>query len=259
MKILAVDDEPIALEGLVSAISKVDPYADVHGFGNVSDALMYAFVSHPQVAFLDVNFRAESGLDLAKKLKEINPQINIIFTTGHKQYMEEAFRMHVSGYIVKPVTPEKITGELANLRTPVYDCSEKKVRVQTFGDFEVFVNDKPLQFSYLKTKEIFAYLVDCRGSMCTNGTLISLLWGDDDPSAHRSYLSNLLADLSKTLKDVGCENVLIKRRGQIGIDTTKIDCDYYRWLKGDPRARAAFAGKYMYQYSWAEVTLASML
>ena len=95
--------------------------------------------------------------------------------------------------------------------------------------------------------------------MCTNGTLICILWGDDDPSAHRSYLSNLLADLSKTLKDTGCENVLIKRRGQIGIDTTKIDCDYYRWLKGEPQARAEFAGKYMFQYSWAEVTLASMM
>ncbi|MEE0856914.1 MAG: response regulator [Ruminococcus sp.] len=259
MRILAVDDEPIALKGLMSAISEVVPNAEVNGFGNISDALLYAYVNHPQVAFLDVNFRAESGLDLAKRLKEMNPKINIIFTTGHKHYMEEAFKIHVSGYIVKPVTPEKIKGELSNLRTPVDDYSEKKMCVRTFGDFEVFVNNKPLQFSYLKTKEIFAYLIDCKGSMCTNGTLICILWGDDDPSAHRSYLSNLLADLSKTLKDAGCENVLIKRRGQIGIDTTKIDCDYYRWLKGEPQARAEFAGKYMFRYSWAEVTLASMM
>lgn len=259
MRILVVDDEPIALEGLVSMISEVAPQADVHGFDNASDAFIYAFTAYPQVAFLDINLRADSGLDLAKRLNEINPQINIIFTTGHKQYVERAFEMHVSGYVVKPVTPEKISRELANLRKPVTGSKDKKVRIKTFGDFEVFVSNKPLQFSYLKTKEILAYLVDCRGSMCTNGTLIGLLWGDDDPSSHRSYLSNLLADLSNTLKDAGCEDILIKRRGQIGIDTTKIDCDYYRWLDGDPRARAAFAGKYMFQYSWAEETLASLI
>ena len=67
----------------------------MNGFGNISDALLYAYVNHPQVAFLDVNFRAESGLDLAKRLKEMNPKINIIFTTGHKHYMEEAFKIHV--------------------------------------------------------------------------------------------------------------------------------------------------------------------
>ena len=77
MRILAVDDEPIALEGLMSAISEVVPNAEVNGFGNISDALLYAYVNHPQVAFLDVNFRAESGLDLAKRLKEMNPKINI--------------------------------------------------------------------------------------------------------------------------------------------------------------------------------------
>ena len=258
MRILAVDDEPLALEGLVHTISGVVPDAEVRGFGNSSDALVYAFTSRPQVAFLDVNLRADSGLDLAKRLKDIDPKINIIFTTGHKRYMQEAFEMHVSGYIIKPVTPEKIKRELANLRTPVVTTAGNKLRVQTFGDFEVFVDDKPLQFSYLKTKEILAYLVDRRGSMCTNGTLLEVLWENDDPASHRSYLSNLLADLSKTLKDAGHENVLIKRRGQIGIDVTKIDCDYYRWLEGDPQARSAFAGKYMFQYSWGEVTLASM-
>lgn len=259
MKILVVDDEPIALEGLVSTISEVAPQANVRGFGNASDALVYAFTACPQVAFLDINLRADSGLDLAKRLIEMNPQINIIFTTGHKQYMERAFEMHVSGYVVKPVTAEKVSRELSNLRKPVTEFKDKKVRIKTFGDFEVFVNEKPLQFAYLKSKEILAYLVDCRGSMCTNGMLIGLLWGDEDPSSHRSYLSNLLADLQNTLKDAGCEDILIKRRGQIGIDTTKIDCDYYRWLDGDPRARAAFSGKYMFQYSWAEETLASMV
>ena len=259
MKILAVDDEAIALGGLVSCIEEAASDAEVKGFSNVSDAVFYAMTERPEIAFLDINLRADSGLDLAKRLKDIDPQINIIFTTGHRQYMEEAFGMHVSGYIVKPVTAEKIRNELSNLRAPVAEKNECRVKVQTFGDFEVFVDGTPLQFGYSRTKEIFAYLVDSKGSMCTNGKLIDILWEDDDPMSHRSYLGNLLADLSATFKNCDCEDVIIKRRGQIGVDTTKIDCDYYDWLAGDKAAREAFTGEYMYKYSWAEVTLGSML
>jgi two-component SAPR family response regulator len=258
VRILAVDDEPIALDGLVTSISEAAPDAEVRGFSNVSDAVLYAMMSHPEIAFLDINLRADSGIDLAKRLKEIDPQINIIFTTGHRQYMEQAFEMHASGYVVKPVTVEKISHELSNLRAPVEQASAKRVRVKTFGDFELFVDEKPVQFGYSRTKEIIAYLVDCRGSMCTNGRLIDVLWEDDDAMSHRSYFGNLLADLLKTLKDYDCEDIIIRRRGQIGIDITKIDCDYYDWLEGDPKAREAFAGEYMAQYSWGEMTLGSM-
>lgn len=258
MKILAVDDEPIALEGLVSSVKEAAPDAEVSGFGNVSDALFFAMMSRPEIAFLDINLRADSGIDLAKRLKEIVPDINIIFTTGHRQYMEDAFRMHASGYVVKPVTVDKIRAELSNLRAPVAKAPERRIKVQTFGEFEVFVDGSPMQFGYLKTKEILAFLVESRGSMCTNGRLIDVLWDDDDASSHRSYFGNLLSDLSKTLKEYDCEDILIRRRGQMGIDTTKIECDYYNWLEGDPNARAAFKGEYMSQYSWGEYTLASL-
>ena len=258
MKILAVDDEPIALEGLVSSVKEAAPDAEVSGFGNVSDALFFAMMSRPEIAFLDINLRADSGIDLAKRLKEIVPEINIIFTTGHRQYMEDAFQMHASGYVVKPVTVDKIRGELSNLRAPVAEAPERRIRVQTFGEFDVFVNGSPMQFGYLKTKEILAFLVESRGSMCTNGRLIDVLWDDDDAASHRSYFGNLLSDLSKTLKEYDCEDIVIRRRGQIGIDTTKIECDYYRWLEGDPKARDAFKGEYMSQYSWGEFTLASL-
>jgi len=254
-----VDDETIALDGLVESIKAASPDAEVVGFGNVRDAVFFAMTNRPEIAFLDINLRADSGIDLANRLKEIVPDINIIFTTGHRQYMEQALGMHVSGYVVKPVTVEKIQSELANLRNPVSTGKKCRVRMQTFGDFEVFVDGVPMQFGYSRTKEILAYLVDCRGAMCTNGKLIDVLWEDDDPMSHRSYLSNLMSDLNNTLKNYDCEEIVIKRRGQIGIDTTKIECDYYEWLEGDPKARAAFAGEYMFQYSWAEVTLGSMM
>ena len=49
-----------------------------------------------------------NGIVLAKRLKEIYPQINIVFVTAYSKYTDEAFSLHASGYIYKPVTKDKI-------------------------------------------------------------------------------------------------------------------------------------------------------
>ncbi|MBR1873926.1 MAG: response regulator [Eubacterium sp.] len=258
MRIIVVDDEYLALEGTLAGLKKVAPEADVRGFRDPGEVIEAVREEGVDVAFLDIEMRSMSGFDLAVELRKINPAINIIFTTGFREYMEDAFGIHVSGYILKPVTPEKLEKELNNLRFPIEKTS-RRMRVQTFGEFEVFVDDQPLAFSYAKTKELFAYLIDANGAMVTNGTLMAILWEDDMDGEHRSYLRNLVADLMHTLKDCGCDDVILRRRGVIGVDKSKVSCDYYDLLKGDETAARSADGEYMLQYSWAEVTHGAIL
>ena len=157
MKILALDDEQIALEGLVLAAKKAEPSAAIYSFRKPGEALEFCKTMSCEVAFLDIQMRNMSGVELAKKIKLLNPQTNIIFTTGYTDYMKEAFDIHASGYILKPVTPAKIQKELDNLRFPVLPAAKKKVRFQTFGNFEVFIDGEPVRFKYEKTKEMLAY------------------------------------------------------------------------------------------------------
>lgn len=79
MRIVAVDDERIALNGLVSAIKKVAPDEELLSFQSPSEALSAAKESVFDIAFLDVEMRGMDGITLAKRLKAINPKINIIF------------------------------------------------------------------------------------------------------------------------------------------------------------------------------------
>ena len=65
---------------------------------------------------------------------------------------------------------------------------------------------------------------------------------------------NLALDLRKTLASIGMEDVLIRCSGELSVRTDRIDCDYYRMLRGDLDAVNAFQGEYMEQYSWAEPT-----
>lgn len=253
MKIIAVDNEKLALEGLEKTIRRVIPGADVTSFRDPRQVLEND-VSDIDVAFLDINMYPVNGIELAKKLRQINPHVNVIFTTGYSEYTGDAMGIHASGYIMKPVTFEKVKKEIEDLRYPVNTEQGSRVRVQTFGNFEVFMNHQPVHFKYSKTKELLAYLVDRRGSLCTNGEIMAILWEDDASEKHTSYLKNLRKDLCTTLDELGCGDILVRRRGNIGIIPSKIDCDYYDYLAGKKDARESYGGEYMTQYSWAEYT-----
>ena len=255
---MAADDERLALEGLLSAIRETAGEADVTGFEDPEELLSCAKQEKPDVVFLDIEMNTASGLTLAEQLQAIHPKVNIIFVTWYREYMDRAFYLHASGYVLKPVTPEKIRHELDHLRFP-QEQSSSRMRIRTFGKFDVFAGGHPVTFGYAKTRELLAVLVDAGGGLCSMNQISDILWEDEAPWKHASYLRNLLADLRNVLERCGCPEVLIRRKGMAGIDRTAVDCDLFALQEGDPLARTAFRGEYMSQYSWAEVTLARLL
>ena len=68
------------------------------------------------VAFLDIQMRGLSGVELAEALRLQNPAVNLIFVTGYDQYTGDAMALPASGYILKPVNNAKIEKELSALR-----------------------------------------------------------------------------------------------------------------------------------------------
>lgn len=251
MKILAVDDEKIALEGLIQAVKEAEPEAEVFGFRKSAQALEFFSQTSCEVAFLDVQLRGASGIDLARQMKLINPAVNIIFATGYGDYREDAFDMHVSGYLMKPITPQKIRNELDNLRYPVPVTPKKRILIRTFGNFELYVDNRPVAFKYEKTKEMLAYLVDRRGAYCNNAEIMAVLWQD---TSHVSYLSNLKKDMADTLSLLYCSDLVETARGKMRICLDLVECDYIDWCQGKLHAINQYRGEYMAQYSWAEFT-----
>ncbi|MCR4628905.1 MAG: response regulator [Bacillota bacterium] len=254
MRCMVVDDERISMEGEMNEVRKAVPDAEIVGFLNAAEALSYAEKYPIDVAFLDIEMDSMNGIGLAERLEEIQPRINIIFATGYDSYTKKALDLHVSGYLLKPISVEDIRNEMAHLRFPVGEVKQDAIRVRTFGNFEVFSGDKPVKFKYNKTKEMFAYLIDRRGAACSNGEIIGILWEDDMPESKYSYFANCKWDLAETLSAHGAGDALIKTRGRIGIAVDKVDCDFFRFLNGEKDARQKYSGEYMSQFSWAEYT-----
>ncbi len=247
MKILLVDDEELQLIRLEKTCRKIMPDATYYCYTNPKKAYNEMINEKIDIAFLDVEMPEINGIILAKKLKAINPQVNIIFVTAYDNYALDAYKLHASGYVMKPVTEVKVKNEIEGLRYNIELKKTKPLQVKCFGNFEVFKDGIPLKFHRQKSKELFAYLVDREGSSSNINELNAILWEED----HKSYLRNLIADLQDTLKEVGCEDVFIKRHNECFIDPTKIDCDAYEYKKGNPDAIRMYRGEYMIQYSWA--------
>lgn len=254
MKILCVDDEPLALEMLEQAAKEAKPDAEVKAFLKPSLLLEEAKQNGGDVAFLDIHMRGKTGVELAKELKEINPKMNIIFVTGFDEYTGDAMRLHASGYVMKPVTKEKLEAELLDLRFPIVPKSDAILKVQCFGNFDVFTPDgTPVHFERSKSKEVFAYLVHRHGSSCTVKEIAAALFEDEPYDLkQQAYLQKIFSAMMKSLKKIGAEKVVNKSYNSLSVNTKLLDCDFYRFQELDAGAVNAYQSEYMSQYYWAD-------
>ena len=119
MKILLVDDEELQLIRLENAARKaLPPDCEFLCYTNPVKAFEENTDNKFDIAFLDIETPVINGVQLAKKLKSVNPHINIIFVTAYDNYALDAYKLHASGYITKPVNESKIKEELDGLRYP---------------------------------------------------------------------------------------------------------------------------------------------
>ena len=254
MRIVAVDDEELMLRALVRAISASPDVKEVVEFSSPEKALTYVKENSIDVAFLDINMRGMGGIALAEKIINLRPNSKIVFCTGYEEYAIPAFKLHASGYLMKPISAEDVQGEIDNIKG--VRQKEKLLEVKCFGNFEVYVKGERLSFKRSKTKELFAFLVDRKGAGLTAKQICAVLFPDDtDDVKNTAYLRQLVLDLKNTLNSVGADAVFCHETPFYRVDTSMIKCDYFSYLENK---KPEFLGEYMAQFSWAEETCANL-
>ena len=259
MRVLIIDDEPLAVQGLEKTVRRVlGEDAEIFTAQHWETAVEIAGAEAPDVVFLDIEMPGMSGLELAKRLKDVRPDTDIVFVTAYPEYSLDAWRLHVSDYLLKPADEDDVREALDNLRHPPANApadDSARLRVQCFGNFEAFGPDgRPLVFKRSGAKELFAYLVARRGAGATLAELCGVLWdGEDDIEKRKPYLRTYFATLRKTLAGVGMADAVRHTRDSYAVDTRWLDCDYYRFLEMEPVAVNSYRSEFMSQYSWAEM------
>ena len=246
---IAVDDEVLMLGALVAAIKASPDIGEIFDFSSCEEALEFVKGNSADIAFLDINMRGMGGLVLAEKIVSLCPDCKIVFCTGYEKYAIPAFKLHASGYLMKPVSARDVQAEIDNIKH--VSGNQKPLEVKCFGHFEVYAKGQKLIFKRSKTKELFAFLVDRNGAGVSVAEICVALWENDEEHKKHNYIHQLFRDLRQTLENAGMEAVFERNNYLYSINPAKMDCDYFSYLK---TGKPDFGGEYMTQYSWAEGT-----
>ena len=252
MKILIVDDEAYLREELRSALERITSDNEYFEAEDYDSAVKLISENNFAIAFLDIHLQGKNGLAIAETAKRISPQTNIIMVTAYSEYAIQAFKLFVSGYVLKPFSDNDIKMALDNLRTPVESMQNNLLEVICFGNFEVMCGGKPMKFKRSKEKELLAYLVCLKGTSANRNEICANIFEDSvSPEKAATNFRQVFSSLKKDLAKQGFENIIIHNsNNSYAIDTSLLHCDYYDYITG--KAQNIYRGEFMNQYSWAE-------
>lgn len=145
---------------------------------------------------------------------------------------------------------------LYNLDVKTEEVPQTKVRIRTFGYFDVFVDDTPIAFRNEKSRELLALLTDRRGGFVSAEEAISFLWEDEPAnSVTLARYRKVALRLKNLLEEYGVGDIVESVNGKRRIVPEKVQCDLYDYLTGQ---KELFKGSYLSNYSWAETTLGEL-
>ena len=117
--VILVDDEKIVLAGGLPILEKSLPDTVISGFDKPSAALEFARSNTVSLAFLDIEMGKSNGLEICQELLKINPRTNVVFLTSYINYSFDAWSTGACGFLLKPLTVEKVSEQLHILLYPI--------------------------------------------------------------------------------------------------------------------------------------------
>ena len=145
---LIVDDERLARKELISMLgefTQIKVIGEADGFDQAKDQIIK---NEPEVVFLDIQMPGKSGFDL---LNEVDVKAKIVFVTAFDEYAIRAFDINAIDYLLKPVSPERLTQSIERL----FDKSKPiKILSRQLNYFDRLFIEVGNRIRFLKINEI---------------------------------------------------------------------------------------------------------
>lgn len=252
MKIIVVDDEQSALQVFLGEIIGEKNVEYKFYYDDAAAVCNYVAVTPVDAAFLDVKMPNVNGIELARRLIEINPNLKIVFITGlplTESDLPEPVKARTVGFLYKPY-------DVSTLQKYLSQIEDKKriLRVKMFNTFDCFIDGKAVKFSSNKSKELFALLIAYNGRHLTMSDAISQLWPDGDAEKSKALYRDAVWRLRKTLEEIAVPCVEWGRAVLV-VDKTFLSCDYWDFLL---TGKGGYYGEFCKTYDWSIEYLAEL-
>ncbi len=155
MKVLIVDDEPLAVRRLQRLLSHLGDY-EVMTAHNGEQALVQVAKHHPQLVLMDIEMPVMDGMQAARQISDKYPQTAIIFLTAHEQFALPAFEVKAVDYLLKPVATTRLQRALDR----VSDKQQERLTIKE-GSRLLSVPVNEVICLQAEDKYVTAYLSDC--------------------------------------------------------------------------------------------------
>jgi DNA-binding LytR/AlgR family response regulator len=194
--VLAVDDEPPALDELAYLLNADGRVAHVHRAGDATEALRVLRDTEVDAVFLDIRMPGLDGMELARILRRFARPPAIVFVTAYDDGAVDAFDLGVTDYVRKPVRAERLGESLrrvAGLRlaptpAPVAPSDEPAIPVELAGTTRMLPRSS---VRWVEAQGDYARLHTSDASHLVRVSLATLAerWADAGfVRIHRSYL-----------------------------------------------------------------------
>jgi two-component system LytT family response regulator len=111
MRVLIVDDEPIARRGMRRLLEQQPGVEIVGEYGDGAAAIEAIVARTPDLVFLDVQMPGLSGFDV---IERVGPEAmpGVVFVTAYDRHALRAFEVHAIDYLLKPLDPDRFRDAL---------------------------------------------------------------------------------------------------------------------------------------------------
>ncbi|MEK3912138.1 response regulator [Paenibacillus sp. FSL H7-0331] len=239
MKVLLVDDEPAMLLAMKRLLSNMEGVELVGSFQNAAEALDFIRDSEVDLAFLDIQIAVDNGLELARSLRSVRAELEIVFTTSHAEFAIQAYDVYPLDYMVKPISRMRLAQTItrASIRRSASSSSSdggdlllNRLTVRGLGCFEA--SSKQLgavKWISKKSMELFAYLLVHRGRSVAKIRVLEDVFPDMPLKNAEVYLHTAVYQLRKALSLHGFKEMVTSAQEQYRVDLDQADVDFIRF------------------------------
>lgn len=243
MKVVVVDDEPIMLLAMKRMLSDMEGIELIGSFQHAAEVSAFIENEHVDLAFLDIQIATANGIELARQLRLMNKELDIVFTTSHSGYAMEAYDVYPLDYIVKPISRQRLTQTVARavkrrsqLLSSIHELAvtdNPKLKVRILGCVEVnSVQQGSVKWISKKSEELFVYLVLHRGQNVAKMRVIEDLFPNMPYKNGEVYLNTVVYQLRKALIPHGFREILISGQEKYRIEMSQLDVDFIQFEQG---------------------------
>lgn len=241
-KVILIDDERLALRNMEKLLEKFSDISIIGQFKNPFEALEAMSHLTADVAFLDMEMPGMMGVELAERLQQLQPGLQIVFVTAYNEYAVDAFELHALDYLLKPVRKERLEKTIERIKAQVVGQLMDKIErepeqamIRMFGSlrFETVGNGQqviPFQWRTQKSQELFAYLVHQDGRSVRKDALIEILWPDYTEDRAFTNLYTTIYQLRKSLKQCEMNIHIINEADGYRLERHGVQVDVEEWV-----------------------------